>query len=126
VQQSETATRYGAWFVIRLALLAGCAVSIICAYATRSIVPCIVTAAFAFAAALLDAWALRVRHIAEPVNGGVRVSTVLDTWQPVAAFAFLSLLGIAAEGSDPFTRVLLVALVAATWTVIFVSRRIFD
>ena len=126
MQQSEASTRYyGVWFLIRLTLLVGCAVGLICAYVTGSIVPCIVTSACAMAAALLDAWALRVRSRAEPLDGGVRALTALDTWQPVAAFAALALIGINADGADVVTRVLLVGFSVAAFVVIFVSRRAY-
>src|SRR4051794_10601712 len=74
------------WFVLRLLALLGAAAELIIGVATRSIAAMTVVAAFTVVCALLDAWVLRLRHVEEPLEGGLRARTVIDTWQPVAAF----------------------------------------
>lgn len=112
------------WFVLRLLLLLGAAVELIVGFATRSIAAMIVVAALTVVCALLDAWVLRLRHVEQPLDGGVRATSVIDTWQPVAAFAWLSQIGHVLDGSTA-QHVALAVLGVATLVVIFASRRAY-
>lgn len=112
------------WFVLRVALLLGCVVAGIVSLATRSIVGMSLVAGFALLCSLLDARVLRLRHRLVPTTG-MRTTSVIDTWQPVAAFAALSQVGHFSGGS-PLQHAILAVLAVGTWFTIFVSRRIFD
>lgn len=121
-------TTFGAWILVRLLLLLGCAGAGITALITHSMAWMVLVAGFALVASLLDGFVLRIRFITQPVAPGtIREDTALDLWQPVAAFALLSQIGQFGYGLHaPIGQHVALALLAvATWVAIAISRRIY-
>ena len=114
--------KYAIWILIRIPLLLAVGAAWLWGLYTRSIDPVIVACALCLSCAFLDAWVLRVRHIAAP--GRLRFFEVFDRWEPPAGMAWCAQVAHISD-SSALEHALLAGLGASTLAVIYISRRLY-